>query len=203
MQSKISCRGSTPIQSAPRGAWPPTSLHNQNSSHPFAIIHVTPTMAPDPDPSSSYGYKPGGSLKFKGQSESETGKKHKKKKKSSTSTSSSSSFKEQIAREALRQEEREHGADKERSGSSGRKMTDAELRFEEVQRRRVSVVSCRRWMGLCAILIMPSSFMPFPSQRQEKIRKEASKTHKEKVSEFNRYLENLSEHHDIPKVGPG
>jgi protein FAM32A len=28
-------------------------------------------------------------------------------------------------------------------------------------------------------------------------------SHKEKVAEFNKYLENLSEHHDLPKVGPG
>jgi protein FAM32A len=31
----------------------------------------------------------------------------------------------------------------------------------------------------------------------------ASKSHKEKVAEFNEYLGKLSEHHDIPKVGPG
>ena len=31
----------------------------------------------------------------------------------------------------------------------------------------------------------------------------ARKSHKEKVSEFNEYLGKLSEHHDIPKVGPG
>lgn len=31
----------------------------------------------------------------------------------------------------------------------------------------------------------------------------ASKSHKEKVAEFNEYLGKLSEHHDIPRVGPG
>ncbi len=31
----------------------------------------------------------------------------------------------------------------------------------------------------------------------------ARKSHKEKVSDFNEYLGKLSEHHDIPKVGPG
>lgn len=31
----------------------------------------------------------------------------------------------------------------------------------------------------------------------------ARKSHKEKVTEFNEYLGKLSEHHDIPKVGPG
>mmetsp|Transcript_650 Transcript_650/g.2510 ORF Transcript_650/g.2510 Transcript_650/m.2510 type:complete len:115 (+) Transcript_650:27-371(+) len=31
----------------------------------------------------------------------------------------------------------------------------------------------------------------------------ASKSHKDKVKDFNEYLSKLSEHHDIPKVGPG
>ncbi|CAO1629976.1 unnamed protein product [Sympodiomycopsis kandeliae] len=55
------------------------------------------------------------------------------------------------------------------------KRTDAELRFEKIQNER----------------------------RKEKIRKQASKSHKDRVGEFNKYLEGLSEHHDIPKVGPG
>lgn len=29
------------------------------------------------------------------------------------------------------------------------------------------------------------------------------KSHREKVKEFNEYLASLTEHHDIPKVGPG
>ncbi|KAI4379729.1 hypothetical protein MLD38_005986 [Melastoma candidum] len=52
-----------------------------------------------------------------------------------------------------------------------------------------------------------------PAERQfllqrEKIEKErlakmASKSHRDQIQEFNKYLANLSEHHDIPKVGPG
>ncbi|KAJ2956344.1 hypothetical protein NQZ79_g7805 [Umbelopsis isabellina] len=53
--------------------------------------------------------------------------------------------------------------------------TPAELKFEETQRRR----------------------------QEEKIRRQAEKSHKEKVADFNRKLEELSEHYDIPKVGPG
>ena len=40
-------------------------------------------------------------------------------------------------------------------------------------------------------------------REQERVAKMAQKSHREKVAEFNAYLENLSEHHDIPKVGPG
>ena len=40
-------------------------------------------------------------------------------------------------------------------------------------------------------------------KQQEKLPGLAAKSHKEKVAEFNEYLGKLSEHHDIPKVGPG
>lgn len=40
-------------------------------------------------------------------------------------------------------------------------------------------------------------------KQQEKLPILAAKSHKEKVAEFNEYLGKLSEHHDIPKVGPG
>lgn len=56
-----------------------------------------------------------------------------------------------------------------------RRKTAAELKFEEAHRKRLEA-------------------------QAEKV---ASKTHKEKVAEFNAYLEKLSEHHDLPKVGPG
>lgn len=34
-------------------------------------------------------------------------------------------------------------------------------------------------------------------------RPELLKTHKERVEELNTYLSRLSEHHDMPKIGPG
>ncbi|KAG0475125.1 hypothetical protein HPP92_014811 [Vanilla planifolia] len=33
--------------------------------------------------------------------------------------------------------------------------------------------------------------------------KTASKSHRDRIQDFNQYLANLSEHYDIPKVGPG
>ena len=41
------------------------------------------------------------------------------------------------------------------------------------------------------------------AQEVERVKKMAAKSHRERVSQFNDYLEKLSEHHDIPKVGPG
>ncbi|KAI8618691.1 hypothetical protein BC830DRAFT_904850 [Chytriomyces sp. MP71] len=70
-------------------------------------------------------------------------------------------------------------AQKEEQGEaqapSGRALTEAEKRFEETRRKR----------------------------QQDKAAKMAQKSHKERVQEFNAYLESLSEHHDIPRVGPG
>lgn len=37
----------------------------------------------------------------------------------------------------------------------------------------------------------------------ERLKREGTKTHKERVEELNRYLSNLSEHHDMPRIGPG
>lgn len=43
------------------------------------------------------------------------------------------------------------------------------------------------------------------AQREKRLKqqKAAHKSHKEKVAEFNDKLSKLSEHYDIPKVGPG
>ena len=51
------------------------------------------------------------------------------------------------------------------------------------------------------------SQLAFEAAQQKKQKQKlpllASKSHKEKVAEFNEYLGKLSEHHDIPRVGPG
>lgn len=57
--------------------------------------------------------------------------------------------------------------------SSAAGMTESERRYDEVRRQRL----------------------------KDKVRKEARKSHKDRVSEFNAKLEALSEHHDLPRVG--
>ncbi|KAK4435673.1 hypothetical protein Salat_0730800 [Sesamum alatum] len=37
----------------------------------------------------------------------------------------------------------------------------------------------------------------------QRLAKTAKKSHRDRIQEFNQYLANLSEHYDIPKVGPG
>jgi protein FAM32A len=36
-----------------------------------------------------------------------------------------------------------------------------------------------------------------------RLAKTSDKSHRDRISQFNQYLANLSEHYDIPKVGPG
>ncbi|KAK3010475.1 hypothetical protein RJ639_012694 [Escallonia herrerae] len=47
----------------------------------------------------------------------------------------------------------------------------------------------------------------YMEQRQRidihKLAKTANKSHRDRISDFNQYLANMSEHYDIPKVGPG
>ena len=64
-------------------------------------------------------------------------------------------------------------ADTRREDSGGK--TEAERRYEERRRKRLD----------------------------ERLRREGVKTHKERVEELNRYLSRLSEHHDMPRIGPG
>ncbi len=59
--------------------------------------------------------------------------------------------------------------------AGGRQKTEAEKRHDEMRRKRL----------------------------EERLQREGVKTHKEKVEELNKYLSGLSEHHDMPKIGPG
>ncbi|KAK0543253.1 hypothetical protein OC846_006216 [Tilletia horrida] len=132
----------------------------------------------------AYRFKPGGSLKFKGPS----GDKKKKKSKSSTGAkvrdegvSASHASGSGSSRAVSSSSKAVAGLDDEQDGFASSSLpaapgkTDAERRFDEIQRKRLS----------------------------DKIKSEAKKSHKDKVEKFNTYLENLSEHYDIPKVGPG
>lgn len=49
---------------------------------------------------------------------------------------------------------------------------------------------------LCAVLLSGA-------QEDRLIKELASKSHKEHVASFNEKLAKLTEHHDLPKVGPG
>ncbi|TGO08496.1 hypothetical protein BTUL_0206g00160 [Botrytis tulipae] len=130
----------------------------------------------------------GGGLKLKGASTGAGITKKKKKKKvpaPTTSTSPSPSTTTSTLQNALKDEdaakptsdETEMSEDQLRSldprDASGK--TASERAHEEMRRRRLN----------------------------DRLKREGVKTHKERVEELNRYLSTLSEHHDMPKIGPG
>ncbi|EMD60496.1 hypothetical protein GGP41_000815 [Bipolaris sorokiniana] len=138
-------------------------------------------------PSSDYATASSGALKLKG-----AGVDKKKKKKKPKSTTDSAKSADGDATSIAKRPETESDAHKTPSGTparslspetaersiregGGRQKTDAEKRHDEMRRKRL----------------------------EEKMRKEGVKTHKEKVEELNKYLSGLSEHHDMPKIGPG
>lgn len=63
-------------------------------------------------------------------------------------------------------------ADNEEDDASMSHLTESERRYERVRRQRLA----------------------------DKVRKEAKKSHKERVAEFNDKLESMSEHYDLPRV---
>ncbi|KAF8415105.1 hypothetical protein L210DRAFT_3588005 [Boletus edulis BED1] len=130
-----------------------------------------------------YDFRPGGSLKFKGGVAEGGIVKKKKKSKSKAKPDDVKELDRERVKELLLREDNgsapgsasgSNRASPSLSNGNDRK-TEAERRFEEAQRRRL--------LG--------------------KVAKIAHKTHKDRVNEFNSKLESLSEHHDIPKVGPG
>ncbi|KAF2014968.1 DUF1754-domain-containing protein [Aaosphaeria arxii CBS 175.79] len=132
----------------------------------------------------------GGGLKLKGGAGIDKKKKKKKPKPTEGSTSqnltttaettksSSGEASKDAPTESRRTQSRSitpERAEKEIRGTGGRRKTEAEKRYDEMRRKRLD----------------------------ERLKREGVKTHKERVEELNKYLSGLSEHHDMPKIGPG
>ncbi|KAG6356568.1 hypothetical protein INS49_014441 [Diaporthe citri] len=102
-------------------------------------------------------------------------KKHKKKK---DKTALEKILTEPKKEESEDKEEAGEVEEAERDEPPRSNKTEAERRFEEARRKRLL-------------------------EKAETSRPELLKTHKERVEELNTYLSKLSEHHDMPKIGPG
>ncbi|KAL8924039.1 MAG: hypothetical protein Q9172_002868 [Xanthocarpia lactea] len=143
-------------------------------------------------PTNDYTSAAGGGLRLKGVNPSSKISKHKKKrpKPAEIETAQSPSLNQGpeaesqgqedgspdgIRKEKLNSEEDRDHRDRTEGPTPSRGKTEAELRHEKRRRRRL----------------------------EERLKREGTKTHKEKVEEFNHYLSNLSEHHDMPRIGPG
>ncbi|KAH8887449.1 DUF1754-domain-containing protein [Thozetella sp. PMI_491] len=137
-------------------------------------------------PADEYAFSGGGgALRLKGAKV----KKHKKKKDKgsdlernlSTSGNSSSALEKRGRHDGENDgptnTEAGQAADEEDSAPKVHK-TEAERRLEEAKQKKLKELS-------------------------ESGRPELLKTHKERVEQLNTYLSKLSEHHDMPKIGPG
>ncbi|PWW78622.1 DUF1754-domain-containing protein, partial [Tuber magnatum] len=117
----------------------------------------------------------GGSLKLKGVKDGGIKKKKKKKKSSTPDPTSELKSRDASAKATSadgleeREKEEEGGEEEEEEEGPYAGKTEAERRFEERKRKRLD----------------------------ERLKKEGIKSHKERVEEFNKYLSNLSEHHDM------
>jgi protein FAM32A len=127
-------------------------------------------------PSTDYTSAAGGALRLKGGGID----KKKKKKKSQPANAPAGASTQVKARSKSpshtpRRSVSPDSAEQAIKDDGGRKKTEAEKRHDERRRKRL----------------------------EDRLKKEGVKTHKEKVEELNKYLSGLSEHHDMPKIGPG
>ncbi|KAH7152158.1 hypothetical protein B0J13DRAFT_673226 [Dactylonectria estremocensis] len=118
----------------------------------------------------------GGALKLKG------AKVHKKKKKRDKSDLEKNLGKEVAKKGSPADETKADGKvdEEDEDDRPAVQKTDSEKRHEEIKRKR--------------LLQMAESSGSRP---------DLLKTHKERVEELNTYLSRLSEHHDMPRIGPG
>ena len=84
------------------------------------------------------------------------------------------------------------------------KRTKAELAFQKMQEKMVSICSLFKHIYIMTSNKKSLTLIKFifcnKLQQTERIKQKASKTHKQRVEEFNRHLDSLTEHFDIPKV---
>lgn len=191
---------------------------NLLSSHEFldscSAYHVrlAATMAPN-----DYAFAGSGKLKLKGVKDAKIDKKKKKKssskpKEGPTDGGEDNAFHDKsVMLKNLEDEDAQFAKEDRRSlavpdgeevgpGAASRDeeerqvvKTEAEKRHEEQRRKRVRIY--------CLFYVRRS--LTSSSQLEDRLKREGVKTHKERVEELNRYLSSLSEHHDMPRIGPG
>ncbi|KAF8863896.1 DUF1754-domain-containing protein [Acephala macrosclerotiorum] len=142
-------------------------------------------------PSDDYQPVIRGALKLKGSTPSGVTKKKKKKKKKKPKTvdGEPSSSKQSALQKAL--EDEDSVAGKEITKKDGEDIDEGELKELEERGNDGKTASERAREEMRR------------KRLHERLQKEGVKTHKERVEELNKYLSNLSEHHDMPRIGPG
>ena len=157
-------------------------------------------------PSDDYSAAVSGGLKLKGVNPSSKVSKHKKKKPKPAQSADSETAEEaknSASAEGLKPDGEDSEAimrrsqdgpmekDEEATSPPARVgKTEAELRHEERRRKRVGFPHDHFAPELYSAVLTAV-------QLDERLKREGTKTHKERVEELNRYLSNLSEHHDM------
>ena len=157
-------------------------------------------------PSDDYSAAVSGGLKLKGVNPSSKVSKHKKKKPKPAQSADSETAEEaknSASAEGLkpdgedsetitrRSQDGPMEKDEEATSPPARLgKTEAELRHEERRRKRVGLPHDHFAAEIHFIVLTVL-------QLDERLKREGTKTHKERVEELNRYLSNLSEHHDM------
>ncbi|KAK9456888.1 hypothetical protein V1511DRAFT_509572 [Dipodascopsis uninucleata] len=123
--------------------------------------------------SDDYVHIPGGGLKIKGC-------KVEKKKKRKVHKVEKSVYESADAKQSINDAPGTRGVDHLDDGLKAKNdrqddRTEAEKRFDEIKRRRL----------------------------EKLLEKKAAKSHRERIEEYNTYLERLTDHNDMPKIGPG
>ncbi|CAG8030664.1 unnamed protein product [Penicillium salamii] len=119
----------------------------------------------------------GGKLKLKG-SKVSGGRIEKKKKKSSKKKEEKAGSPEENTKNSetgLEKSDKDEAVRSEDREQDTPGKTETEKKYEEIRRKRL----------------------------HERLQRDGVKTHKERVEDLNKYLSRLSEHHDMPKIGPG
>jgi protein FAM32A len=87
------------------------------------------------------------------------------------------------------------------SSSTGTGKTEAQRRHEEIKRKRVSYTTKHTHFATSSN--RNANIYGFVQLDDRLKREGGAKTHKQRVEELNKYLSTLSEHHDMPRIGPG
>ncbi|KAK2629888.1 hypothetical protein QTJ16_000708 [Diplocarpon rosae] len=142
-------------------------------------------------PGDEYASVVRGGLKLKGGAPTGIPKKKKKKSKAASESEASSASKKSALQSALEDED---------AGSSQaivrRKERSQDCNGMDLDEERLRELEGRGGDGKTA------SERAY-EELHDRLQKEGVKTHKERVEELNKYLSKLSEHHDMPRIGPG
>ncbi|OAA54290.1 DUF1754 domain containing protein [Niveomyces insectorum RCEF 264] len=147
-------------------------------------------------PSGDYAAAAGGALRLKGAKVAKPGKKHKHKKtrgeRKDKSREGASDDRSPRAKTATTENnnarsEAAHNETKEQDEPVDpyARMTAAERRFAEAQDKKIR------------------DLLHAGPEEVRAARPELFKSHKERLADLNTYLSRMSEHHDMPKIGPG